>query len=258
MASPLRRMLAFERELLRRCAATVDLPWGEAVVRRDLPLVHDLNTVIVDAVPADAAEVVPTTDALLAGLPHRRLRVESAMAARELLPHVKGWNRSRHLGMALLRPADRATDVTRARMVPLADYRHFDRAAIVEEPWASPPAADQLGARLDLYADACELTCFLATVGGQPAAGCLLLADGAVAEVDAVQVLTAFRGRGYGREVTAAAVAHATRTNRSLIYLFADAHDWPRELYGRLGFDEVGAVDYFVRLRVPTPLLGVP
>lgn len=243
----LQQVLAFERRLYRRCAETTPLAWGEAVVRRDLPAVHDLNTVIVDAPPPSPEEVVATADRLLAGLDHRRLRIEDPRAARLLLPHLGGWQRLRHLGMAAVRPPDRAVACHRTCAVPLEDYRAFDRAATAAESWGTPAVVDQLAVRLDLYGAACDLLCFLATSDGEVAAGCLLLADGEAAQVDAVHVLAPFRGRGLGREVTAAAVTAAVRQGRTLIHLFADADDWPLQLYRRMGFEDLGSIDLLLR-----------
>lgn len=247
-AAPLRRIFDFEREIYRRCATTTPLPWGEAVARRDLPLVHDLNTVVVDTEPRSAAAVVAAAESLQEGLDHRRLRVEDVAATRRLLPHLGGWQRSRHLAMLLTRSPDRAADVGRTQVVDIDRFTHFDLAATAEEPWGGDTVSEQLAARLALYGEACELTCLLGEVDGEPAAGCVLLALGEVAQVDAVHVLSAFRGQGLGREITAAAVAEAERQGRSVIHLFADAHDWPRKLYERMGFDEIGGVDLFLRL----------
>ena len=36
------------------------------------------------------------------------------------------------------------------------------------------------------------------------------------------------------------AIAEARRSGADFVFLVADANDWPKELYGKLGFDEVG------------------
>jgi hypothetical protein len=38
------------------------------------------------------------------------------------------------------------------------------------------------------------------------------------------------------------AVARARAQDADLVFLLADAEDWPRELYARLGFETVGTI----------------
>jgi ribosomal protein S18 acetylase RimI-like enzyme len=49
------------------------------------------------------------------------------------------------------------------------------------------------------------------------------------------------RGRGYASAVVLRAVEEARADGAELVFLVADAEDWPKELYRRLGFDEIGA-----------------
>jgi ribosomal protein S18 acetylase RimI-like enzyme len=49
------------------------------------------------------------------------------------------------------------------------------------------------------------------------------------------------RGRGYASAVVLRSVGEARARGAELVFLVADAEDWPKELYRRLGFDEIGA-----------------
>jgi GNAT superfamily N-acetyltransferase len=69
-------------------------------------------------------------------------------------------------------------------------------------------------------------------------AWCRAYDDGALFELDDVGVLRGRRGRGLGRELVAGVVAAAPPGR--VPFLFADADDWPRHLYERLGFAAVG------------------
>jgi ribosomal protein S18 acetylase RimI-like enzyme len=53
------------------------------------------------------------------------------------------------------------------------------------------------------------------------------------------------RGRGYAKAVVLAAIAAARKRGAEFVFLVADHDDWPKELYRRLGFDELG---YYVKL----------
>jgi ribosomal protein S18 acetylase RimI-like enzyme len=251
MTAALERILQFERHLLRGAAARTEATdVGDALFLPELPLVHDLNTLIVDRVGADADVVHETVERLYAAFAHRRVRVEPRAASEPVRARLvpAGWSASRHEAMVLRRPADGDTDICSADEVGLDEFTAAATALTLEEPWASPPVAEQLAARLELYAKAVDLRCFVTRDADEVTAGAILLSHDGAAQVDGVQVFERFRGRGYGRAVTVAAVQAAEQDGADLIHLFADAEDWPRDLYQRLGFDVVGGVDLFVRL----------
>ncbi|MDQ3630932.1 MAG: GNAT family N-acetyltransferase, partial [Actinomycetota bacterium] len=56
-----------------------------------------------------------------------------------------------------------------------------------------------------------------------------------------VATLAAHRRRGLARAVCSAAVAAAVAAGSALVFVVAEDDDWPKELYGKLGFDSVGA-----------------
>jgi GNAT superfamily N-acetyltransferase len=60
-------------------------------------------------------------------------------------------------------------------------------------------------------------------------------------------LLKEFRGRGFGKAVVARALAESMAAAHDLTFLLADAEDWPKELYRKLGFEEVGRVWDFIR-----------
>jgi ribosomal protein S18 acetylase RimI-like enzyme len=74
-----------------------------------------------------------------------------------------------------------------------------------------------------------------------------LYQDGADAQVEDVGTLPEQRGRGYATAVILAAIAEARRAGAEFIFLVADMDDWPKELYRRLGFDELGHYTKFFR-----------
>jgi ribosomal protein S18 acetylase RimI-like enzyme len=61
-----------------------------------------------------------------------------------------------------------------------------------------------------------------------------------------VLVLERFRGRGFGKALTAHALDGSRRLN-DLTFLVADANDWPRQLYSKIGFEAVGSTWVFTR-----------
>ena len=53
----------------------------------------------------------------------------------------------------------------------------------------------------------------------------------------AFESLEGYRGRGFGRAVVLAASDAARAAGADLVFLVAVDEDWPKELYGKLGFD---------------------
>ena len=73
---------------------------------------------------------------------------------------------------------------------------------------------------------------------GRVLAWCRLYDDHRVTEIDAVGVLPDRRGEGLGRALLEGVLAQVP--DDRMLFLCADAEDWPKRLYGKLGFDVVG------------------
>ncbi len=67
------------------------------------------------------------------------------------------------------------------------------------------------------------------------------------AQVEDVAVLPEHRRRGLGRLVASAALAAGLALEPELLFIVADEEDWPKELYGRLGFEPAGRVRGYMR-----------
>jgi GNAT superfamily N-acetyltransferase len=92
---------------------------------------------------------------------------------------------------------------------------------------------------------------FAARADGRLVSECSLFSDGRTAEVDAVTTMEAYRGRGLAKAIVARAVDAAYAAGHDLVFLLADDDDWPKELYRKLGFEEIGRV--WELLREPQP-----
>jgi hypothetical protein len=81
----------------------------------------------------------------------------------------------------------------------------------------------------------------------EPASACRLLARDGIGQVEDVGTLAESRNRGLARAITLAAARASKRDGNELTYLGALANDWPRLLYAKLGFDELGGAYDFKR-----------
>ncbi len=88
---------------------------------------------------------------------------------------------------------------------------------------------------------------FAVRLGDHLAGNCELYIDGSDAQIEYVETLEEFRGRGVARAVVLRAIEAASEAGARDIFIVADDDDWPKELYGRLGFDRIGRTWQFIR-----------
>jgi ribosomal protein S18 acetylase RimI-like enzyme len=248
------RIRAFERELEGRCsAATEPTAFGTAYLNLDYPLRYDSNFMRVerslegvgaDALAADADRALGG-----AGIAHRKIHVRDDAQSRRLAAEFLelGWAAERLLVMAQAREPEprpraevRETDFTGARSLIAESFgRRIDVGG--EEA-----AAQVVGFREVLEREV-GARFFVADVDGRPASVCELYTIDAVGQVESVNTLEEFRGRGLGSSVVLAAARCARERGCDLVFLVADHDDWPKELYARLGFDRVSWFWSFLR-----------
>ena len=183
-----------------------------------------------------ADELAVEADRLQGDLRHRRIEVEHEDAGRRLRPGFAalGWTSSRLVWMALTEPPPgrdfEAVPVELTRPLRLdwarsegleLSERDFQRQADAEEDVARRRRVRALVARDD---------------SGEPTAYALFNTDGETAEVDQVYVKAAFRGRGTGGALVAAAARAAAARET---FIVADDEGDAKRLYVRLGFRPV-------------------
>jgi GNAT superfamily N-acetyltransferase len=252
-AEALERILAFLRHTEERiCDEARSTALGMAMVTPSLPLVWHVNALRVDDPAADAREIAAEAALVQAGLAHRKVVIHRAVLGRRLAAAMArdGWNVSRLLVMVRRRPPEPSrlavpgTEVERdAGAATLAAFRR-------EQPFGwQEEAVRQLAAMDDRFGRAAAGRDF-ASPPDDPACCCRLYTDGRLAQIDEVGTVSARRGRGHASAAVLAAVAAADAAGLTPVFLLADAADWPQRLYRRLGFDEIGSIYEFLKLRV--------
>ena len=239
----LARFLALQRRLLERRSTRVE-PFEHGVAYFDEGYreryISNLLCANGDVSHVQAPGLVRIADRILggAGYEHRLVVVTDDRQGARLAPGFReqGYTAARSLVLVHRREPDRAADV-RAEECSFADSRSltveiYRREGVVPAAMI-PRFADQhetwervIGARR-----------FVARIDGVLAGQCELYVDGADAQVEFVDTLEEFRGRGVARSVVLGAVAAARASGANHVFIEAEAEDWPKELYGRLGFD---------------------
>lgn len=152
------------------------------------------------------------------------------------------------MALPLDRPAPQTTSRAVAELVDVAESGRLHSVLWVDE-WmpgieastvrqlVERRSADSAGETLSWVVRDAEAA---DPVSGDLVASADLCLRGWTGEIDAVATRTAFRGKGYGDALVAAAIAAATHRGCSHVLLSALTDDWPRAWYSRLGFAEVG------------------
>jgi ribosomal protein S18 acetylase RimI-like enzyme len=85
-------------------------------------------------------------------------------------------------------------------------------------------------------------------VDGEPVGYCELYVRDGLAQIEDVNTLEAFRGRGLARAFVTCAIREGLAAGAQTVFLIADASDWPQHFYGRLGFETVGGFREFMKV----------
>jgi GNAT superfamily N-acetyltransferase len=238
MPDDLARAFAFMRLADMLGTRVEQSPYGTAVRTPELPLRQDSNYLLVDRTDARAVDLARELDRLSL----RALVVRGEEAAARLANEFSalGWQAHRHLVMAHRRPPERTADTGLVTEVGEQTLRELRRRITLSYPWGSPELAEQLLEAKSMMTERVETHFLAVVVDHEPVAYADLYLGEGVAQIEDVLTLEKHRNRGYASALVLRGIEEAKRRGVTLSFLVADADDWPRHLYARLGFDVIG------------------
>ena len=245
MAEHLARAYAFLERADMTGERTENSSVGEAVFDDAVPRRLDSNYLHVKR-EAEAGAVQAEAERLQ----RRMIHVPDSELGERLAPHFdeRGWLVRRHVVMAQVRDPEREADLTIVTEVEEPMLRAARYQVVSGQPWAKPEVMEQLFAAKELIGRRVRARHFAVVLDGEVVSYTDLYQDGADAQIEDVGTLHEHRDRGYASAVILAAIAEAREDGAEFVFLVADHEDWPKELYRRLGFDELG---YYVKFIAP-------
>jgi ribosomal protein S18 acetylase RimI-like enzyme len=244
------RAVAFKEIIRHRVAErVVETRFGPALFNDTFSAVWNHNVLRVER-PDDATaeEIAAEADRVQAGLRHRRVILPVGAHALEDGFRELGWEGDHFLFMVY---RGEPTETVDTRHVEEVDsYRLLRlRETIIREwrPDEDPATVAQIIAADQLVWRAANARSFAVVENGGVVSSAELFSEGGTAQVEEVQTLPSHRGRGHAKAVVTRAVEEALSAENEFIFLVAAGDDWPKELYKRLGFEEVGSRFAFLR-----------
>jgi GNAT superfamily N-acetyltransferase len=254
-AEQLRRCVAFTAALERDCAdGTEGVEGGTAVLTPSLPFVWSLNYLCFDQPGMAAERMAEVCEQVLGGLGmgHRAIQIPDPDEGARLAPEFErlGWEADRELYMALRSQPERASGPeveVRRQGLPVELQRELSRENefLAQQPEPLDDVIEQLLERDRRQGKAAGDRWYVTEWDGRPAATATLMARDGIGQVETVMTLGFARKRGLARAVVLAAIEDSVGVGNELTFLIAEAEEWPRRWYGRLGFAELGVLTSF-------------
>jgi GNAT superfamily N-acetyltransferase len=246
------RALEMERNLLAAASQRAD-PHPLGLMLRDdaLPRVWVHNQLHVTGPAGDIDDLVRVLDEHYGQLTHRRVVLEDEVEGERLADGFRnrGWVVDRTVYMALREPRDHDPEPGLAIEVTEEEQRLTERKTLSEAPFAGDTDVVRMliDARAEQHrlVDRCHYV--VGVADGEHVGDTKVYVAGGVAQVEDVGTLEAFRRRGIARAMVSLAVDLALKSDPELVWIAADDEDWPKELYGKLGFRPIGRIFAFTR-----------
>lgn len=253
VAEPARALGFLHGFARRRAPRVLPAPGGFGVLDDRFPGSYDDNKLIIapgagaEAGP-DVGEVLAAADEVLAERRHRLVCVDDDRLGAAWAPAfaAAGYEHETNLVMVFrgaVPPGPPPAE--RLGLEELLPVLRRDWRRVL--PQAPDEVIDGLARRVEARLRGASTVAFrgVRASSGEIAARADLYAHDGVVQIESVFTGEEHRGRGHARSLMTALLAEAA--GAELIFLVADADDWPRHFYARLGFEEAGRTHAFLR-----------
>lgn len=248
------------------CERREHFPGGVATLSdRELPRVLNKNVLRVESLAerlsvqelaGEAERIAGEAERLQGGLMFRRvIAYDEEIGARLALgfEQLERWRSERVVLMAQHRAADRDVDASFVRELDAEELEPVRARYLLDRSGGDEELARQQLAVARRLGETGELRFFAAIVDGTIASFCELYADrSGAAVVRSVATLERYRRAGLARATVSSAVVRSCALGHDLTFLRAVHDDWPKNLYGKLGFDAIGMMYRFASTPVPS------
>jgi GNAT superfamily N-acetyltransferase len=247
-----RRAIDFMTAIDDACAEAIKpCPGGRAVLDSRHPAVWSANHIRVDAAQAPAAVALDAAAAMHLGeLGFRMIVVLDEAVGAALTEPLGALGYQPASELLMIHDSTASTPPRSARVVEatLAELEP-SRIAAQTEIGRDAEVGRQLVSRDALIGAVVPVRRLaIRTGGGEVAARCQIYGDGAVAQIENMYTAAGSRRHGLSRLLMQHAIAEAREAGAELVFLVADAADWPQAFYRRLGFADAGLLPRFLRL----------
>jgi ribosomal protein S18 acetylase RimI-like enzyme len=247
-ADPFQRAIDFLVRIEERSYTSKEqTPWGPAFFNDRFPSKYDLNYVHVEKA-GDPDSIRSAVDEIQgrAGLSHRKIQTSDASVGAALAPAFKGygWMVERLVVMAHSlegsTPEPREEARVEVKEMAFEELRPSLMRWELEEAKHPERVARQLVDSRTLTEKAVSPRYFAGSLKGRIAGWCELYVEDGTAQIESVCTFTEFRNHGVARGVILRALKEGQEASCDFSFLIADDEDWPKELYKRLGYKELG------------------
>ena len=225
---------------------------------RELPRVLNMNLLRLESLPerlsmgdlvAEAERIAGEAERLQGRLAFRRVvAYDEEIGARIALgfEQLERWQVDRVVLMVQRRPPDRNVDVSFVREVEIDELEPVRTGYLLARSGGDADLVEQeLTVARRLTASG-EMRFFAAFVDGAIGSFCELYSDDSgAAVVRSVATLEQYRRSGLARATVSRAMIRSKALGHDLTFLRAVHDDWPKNLYGELGFDAIGMIYRF-------------
>ncbi|MDY7225114.1 GNAT family N-acetyltransferase [Hyalangium rubrum] len=252
----LSRYLRFLRGLQERSGSrAVPFPGGTAFFHEQFPDSWTHNFLRVEAPPGavTAEALAAQADALHSaqGQAHRRLWVGDEATGEALAPGFEalGWGVGREWIMVHRGTSPEVTEgLSVSRLSDEEVFPFWEELFRRMEHVRSEETARQLATRNLVLGRRLSVQHFGIRVDGRLVSACDLYPGEGLSDIQDVDTLEEHRGKGYARAMLQGVLRTAREQGLAPSFLSTDEEDWPKEFYGRLGFERIGRLYTFLKV----------